>query len=87
MSDKILKKFKDKCTILENGSIMVDSSNWESMSQTIYDSGFDYLMCITSYDLQSDDKLGLAYNFYSTVEKKYLEINWMIILRLLFQML
>ena len=34
---------------------------------------FDYLMCITSYDLFPENKLGLAYNFYSTKNRKYLE--------------
>ena len=72
MSDNvILDKFKDKCTLLDDGSIVINSDDWESISQFIYESGFDYLMCITSYDLESDDRLGLAYNFYSTSEKKY----------------
>ncbi len=76
MSDNvILNKFKDKCTLLDDGSIMINSDDWESISQFIYKSDFDYLMCITSYDLESDDRLGLAYNFYSTSEKKYLEIR------------
>ena len=67
MNDNIiLDKFKDKCTLLDNGSIMIDFNDWESISRFVYESDFDYLMCITSYDLQSDDKLGLAYNFYST---------------------
>ena len=76
MNDNIVSdKFKEKCILLDNGSIMIDFNDWESISQFVYDSGFDYLMCITSYDLQFDDKLGLAYNFYSTSEKKYLEIR------------
>ena len=35
---------------------------------------FDYLMCITAYDLGSD-KLGLAYNLYSNAKKHSLEIK------------
>ena len=36
---------------------------------------FDYLMCITSYDLEVDNKIGLAYNFFSTTKKEYLEVR------------
>ena len=74
MSENILaKKYKDKLEILENGSVLIKSEDWKNISKYIYDSEFDYLMCITSYDLQIDEKLGLAYNFYSTKNKNYLE--------------
>ena len=76
MSNNILmKKYKDKLEILENNSVLINSKDWEDISRYIYDSGFDYLMCITSYDLEIDEKLGLAYNFYSTDKKEYLEIR------------
>ena len=76
MSDNILiTKYKDKVELLDNGSVLISSDDWKDMSQYICDSGFDYLMCITSYDLQVDEKLGLAYNFYSTKDKKYLEVR------------
>ena len=76
MSENILtKKYKDKLEVLENGSILIQIKDWEEISKYIYDSGFDYLMCITSYDLEVDEQLGLAYNFYSTKNKKYLEIR------------
>ena len=76
MSNNILmKKYKDKLEILENDSVLINSKDWEDISRYIYDSGFDYLMCITSYDLEIDEKLGLAYNFYSTDKKEYLEIR------------
>ena len=71
----VIDKIKDKVELLENGSILVNPEDWESISTFINDSGFDYLMCITSYDLESDDKLGLAYNFYSIDNKEYLEIR------------
>ena len=32
---------------------------------------FDYLMCITSYDLGDNSTFGLAYNFYSTKLNHY----------------
>mgnify|MGYP006105638925 CR=1 FL=1 len=71
----VLDKIKDKVELLENGSVLVNPEDWEFVSTFINDSGFDYMMCITSYDLESDDKLGLAYNFYSTDNKEYLEIR------------
>ena len=76
MSENIIvKKFKDKVELLENGSVLVKAEHWETISCYINDSGFDYMMCITSYDLESDGNLGLAYNFYSTKNKEYLEIR------------
>ncbi len=76
MSDNILvNKYNDVIDLLEDGSVLVSLDSWEEVSNFINKSGFDYLMCITSYDLQSDNKLGLAYNFYSTKDKKYLEVR------------
>ena len=76
MSENILtKKYKDKLEVLENGSVLINAEDWENISKYIHDSGFDYLMCITSYDLEVGEKLGLAYNFYSTENKEYLEIR------------
>ena len=76
MSENILiKKYKDKLEVLDNGSILIKIKYWESISKYINDSGFDYLMCITSYDLEIDEKLGIAYNFYSTKNKTYLEVR------------
>jgi len=76
MSDNIFtKNFKDKIKLLEDGSILINPDDWKDISKYICESGFDYLMCITSYDLEVDEKLGLAYNFYSTKNKNYLEIR------------
>jgi len=36
---------------------------------------FDYLMCITSYDLGDSNTFGLAYNFNSTKLNHYLEVR------------
>ena len=45
MSENILiKKYKDKVEILENGSVLVQSEDWEYISKYIYESNFDYLM-------------------------------------------
>ena len=73
MDNILVKKYKDKVELLDNGSVLVNSEDWEEVSKYINASGFDYLMCITSYDLETDDRLGLAYNFYSTQNKCYLE--------------
>ena len=76
MSKNFLReKFKDKIKLSDNKSILVNHDAWKDISKFIYDSGFDYLMCITSYDLEVDNKLGLAYNFYSTDKKEYLEVR------------
>ena len=76
MSDNILvKKYNDKVELLDNGSVIIDLEDWEEIISYIKESGFDYLMCITSYDLEVDKKIGLAYNFYSTKDKKYLEVR------------
>ena len=76
MNSKFLQdKYKDKIKILDNASVLINSDNWEEISQLIKKNNFDYLMSITSYDLQIDDMLGLAYNFYSTTSKTYLEVR------------
>ena len=36
---------------------------------------FDYLMCITSYDLGDSNTFGLAYNFHSTQLNHYIEVR------------
>jgi len=73
--DSLMKKFGEKITLLENGSIVVEPDIWKEISEFLKKNDFDYLMCITSYDLEIDNKLGLAYNFYSTKLKKYQEIR------------
>ena len=69
--DFLIKKFGEKISFLENNSIIVETDIWKEVSEFIKKNDFDYLMCVTSYDLEIDNKLGLAYNFYSTKLKKY----------------
>ncbi len=75
-SDKIEEE--DKFSFDEdNQCIMVNHSIWFDVAKELKenkDLDFDYLMCITSYDLGSD-KLGLAYNLYSNKTKHSLEIK------------
>ena len=49
MSENFLvKKFKEKkVELLENNSILVNINDWKEISQFIFKSKFDYLMCIT----------------------------------------
>ena len=73
--ESFIKKYSTKVEELDNGSFLLSHEDWKDVSEYINKLGFDYLMCITSYDLAVDDKLGLAYNFYSTENKEYLEIR------------
>ena len=75
-SSSLLDNFKDCIIKQEDGYILISQDKWEVISQYVKkELSFDYLMCITSYDLNLEDKLGLAYNFYSTKNKNYLEIR------------
>ena len=75
---KYLQKV-DSSIVLEEDSnyLLVDASKWDKISNELASNkelSFDYLMCITSYDLGSG-KLGLAYNLYSNTIKHSLEIK------------
>ena len=61
----------------ENNCLFIDSSKWNEISKELSSDKnllFDYLMCITSYDLGAG-KLGLVYNLHSTSQKHSLEIK------------
>ena len=83
MSDKInnflISKFKDSITSVDGcNALIVNADSWNDISEFIKNNkemGFDLLMSITSYDLENDSIYGLAYNFYSTKFKHYLEIR------------
>ena len=75
---KTLKKI-DSDIILEEDSnyFIINSTKWSDLSKELKENkklDFDYLMCITSYDLGSG-KLGLAYNLYSNKIKHSIEIK------------
>ena len=83
MSIKIIdildKKFKDSINFSENQNALFinDPSKWDKISKFLHqnkDLKFDYLMCLSGYDL-TDNKLGVAYNLYSTSLKHYLEVR------------
>ena len=75
----LIDKFKDKIKKdIDREFLIVDVDTWESIAKYIKDDQkmqFDYLMSITSYDLGDSKIFGVAYNFYSTKLKHYLEIR------------
>tara|TARA_X000001036_G_C20607586_1_gene777636 strand:+ start:296 stop:772 length:477 start_codon:yes stop_codon:yes gene_type:complete len=49
--------------------------NWLNICKALKDENdFDYLMCITSFDLENNN-LGLAYNIHSTASRVSIEFN------------
>ena len=75
---KTLQKIDSSISLIEDTEcLLVDASKWSDLSLELksnIDFDFDFLMCITSYDLGSG-KLGLAYNFYSNKIKHSIEIK------------
>ena len=83
MTNKIIdildKKFKDSIDFSEDKKILFikDPLKWNKVSKFLFEDNnlkFDYLMCLSGYDL-TDNKLGVAYNFYSTTLKHYLDVK------------
>mgnify|MGYP001227209253 FL=1 len=72
-------KFPDSCQFLdEDKFILVKSSNWQDIATFIKQDNklfFDYLMCISSYDVGDKKTYGVAFNFKSTTLGHYLEIR------------
>jgi len=84
MSEKIInnisKQFNNSIEYSkENNCIFViNPDKWLEIATFILndnDLKFDYLMCITGYDLGESSRFGVAYNFYSTSLKHYIEIR------------
>jgi NADH-quinone oxidoreductase subunit C len=76
---KIIDKFEHAVDFSEDHNCLFikDVPKWDKISNYLYenkDLKFDYLMCLSGYDL-TDNNLGVAYNFYSTVLKHYLEVR------------
>ena len=64
--------------LLEDDTIKVDAKSLIEIAKELNsnkDLDFDYLMCITSYDLGNSTDYGCAYNFYSNKYKHYVEIR------------
>ena len=80
INDIIIKKFKDSIHFSEDSKVLfIDKiDSWFDVATFLNANDnlkFDYLMCITSYDLGASSKFGLAYNFYSTKLKHYIEVR------------
>jgi len=80
ISTMILSKFDSKIEYnSDNNFILVkDIESWFDIAKFLKNDDkllFDYLMCITSYDLGDSKTFGLAYNFHSTKLKHYIEIR------------
>tara|TARA_Y100001970_G_scaffold148639_1_gene182565 strand:+ start:142 stop:723 length:582 start_codon:yes stop_codon:yes gene_type:complete len=76
---KIVDKFKATVSFSdEHNCLFIENvSEWDKVSDYLNGNKylkFDYLMCLTAYDL-TNNKLGVAYNFYSTLLKHYLEVR------------
>ena len=79
MIDILLNKFKDEIKKDDKHDfLIVNADSWDSIATFIKNDEkmlFDYLMSISSYDLGENKIYGVAYNFYSTTLKQYLEIR------------
>ena len=76
----ISNHFKDDVRFSEENNVLfVDKiDSWIEIAKFINKDKnllFDYLMCISSYDLADNNRIGLAYNFHSTKLKQYIEIR------------
>ena len=78
--DVIIEKFNDKIELLESGNVFLvkDIPSWFDIATFLKNSKelqFDYLMCITAYDLGDSKNFGLAYNFHSTKLNHSIELR------------
>ena len=73
-----IKAISDSISFDEESQIfnIVKVDDWLEISTKVKELGFDYLMCITSIDLE-DGNLSLAYNLNSTEAQESLEFNLM----------
>jgi NADH-quinone oxidoreductase subunit C len=78
--DILTNKFKDSVEFSEDHNCLFikEPSKWDEISLFIKDDKrmkFNYLMCVSGYDLDDGNNLGIAYNFSSTELKTYLEVR------------
>ena len=74
----IESKFSDAVELVDDKFIKVSSFKWHNIALFLKDNSefnFDYLMCISSYDVGDKNNYGVAYNFKSTSLNHYLEIR------------
>ena len=79
INELLISTFKDSVNLVEeSSSLLVNVKSWLKIADFIKNDkkmNFDYLMSITSYDKEDGKTFGLAYNFYSTIQKEYIEIR------------
>ena len=72
-------KASGKASVIEGKTVIsVSPENWSEISSVLKNESklnFDYLMCISAYDKGDSKVYGAAYNFYSTVNNHYLEVQ------------
>lgn len=76
----LLNKNHGKAVTVDSESeiVFVSSEKWLDVATDLKDNKdltFDYLSCITGYDNGTGEKLGVAYNFYSTLKKHSIEVR------------
>jgi len=74
----IESKFSNAIELVDDKFIKVSSSKWHNVALFLKNNSklnFDYLMCISSYDVGDKKNYGVAYNFKSTSLNHYIEIR------------
>ena len=75
----IESKAAGKSSIIEGKeALFVSPNNWIKIAILLKNEselGFDYLMCISSYDKGDNKTYGVAYNLFSTTNNHYLEVR------------
>ena len=76
----ISAKYKESvnCSDENNCVFIMNAQKWKEIASFIHenkDLKFDYLMSVSGYDLGESTEFGIAYNFYSTSLKHYIEIR------------
>ena len=75
----IESKAAGKSSIIEGKeALFVSPNNWIEIAILLKNEselGFDYLMCISSYDKGDNKIYGVAYNLFSTTKNHYLEVR------------
>ena len=59
-------------------ALLISPENWNEVSTLLKnesDLDFNYLMCISSYDIGDSKIFGVAYNLFSTTKNHYLEVR------------
>jgi len=78
IKDILIEKFEDSIEIVDDRYFKVKPDIWLEVATYIKEDKnflFDYLMCISSYDVGDKKNYGVAYNFKSTKLNHYIEFR------------